>query len=146
MPTASLLSTRSRNALLRATAASRGAAKRAKAASRGVPSHLSSDPRYETMKQLMFQDMPRTLPVLTEADMERHATILRAIDIEKSESGVVRRTEREAKFRMMEEAFEALKKLDERLFEAACVKEPNAVFPRQMRVPTETPGVRVWEY
>ncbi|KAJ2371259.1 hypothetical protein IW150_004674 [Coemansia sp. RSA 2607] len=140
------LSTRTHTGIGRATAASRGAAKRAKAASRGGPSHLSSDPRYEAMKQIMYQEEPRTIPELTEEDLERHQTILRADIIVKMRASKARRAEREHKFAAMEAAYEALEKADERLFKAACIKDANVVFPRQMRVPTETPPIKIWDY
>ncbi|KAJ1819399.1 hypothetical protein LPJ56_003653, partial [Coemansia sp. RSA 2599] len=116
------------------------------AASRGGPSHLSSDPRYEAMKQIMFQEEPRQLPKLTEEDLERHQTILRAVEVMRMEDRRKRRLERERKFAAMEAAYEALEAADPRLYKAACIKENNVVFPRQMRVPTETPAKKIWDY
>ncbi|KAJ1881556.1 hypothetical protein LPJ57_001534 [Coemansia sp. RSA 486] len=142
----SALSTRTLAGLRRATATTRGAAKREKAAARGGPSHLSSDPRYEAMKQIMFQDEPRQLPKLTLEDVERHQTILRAVEVVRMEDRRERRGERQRKFDAMENAYEALEKVDPRLYKAACVKEANVVFPRQMRVPTETPAKKIWDY
>ncbi|KAJ2888764.1 hypothetical protein FB639_000412 [Coemansia asiatica] len=141
-----VLSTRTQAALHRATATTRGAAKREKAASRGGPSHLTSDPRYESIKQIMFQEEPRQLPKLTSEDLERHQTILRAWEVVRMEERRKRRGEREIKFKAMERAYEALEDVDQRLFRAACVREANVVFPRQMRVPTETPAKKIWNY
>ncbi|KAJ2718782.1 hypothetical protein GGI07_005587 [Coemansia sp. Benny D115] len=141
-----VLSTRVPKGILRATAKTRGEAKRAKAEARGVPSHTTSDPRYEAIKQILYQDEPRQLGNLSEADIERHECILRAMSIDKMEKSQQRRMERENKFAAMENAYEALRLADERLYLAACKREGTVVFPRQMRVPTETPGIKIWDY
>ncbi|KAJ1771460.1 hypothetical protein IW140_000073 [Coemansia sp. RSA 1813] len=98
------------------------------------------------MRQILYQQEPRQLPELTAEDMDRHETILRAVKIHRLQESTRRRDEREAKFSAMEKAYAALEKLDPRLFEEACKMEANITFPRQMRVPTETPPTKIWDY
>ncbi|KAJ1904815.1 hypothetical protein LPJ81_002273 [Coemansia sp. IMI 209127] len=116
------------------------------AVARGSTAQTNSDPRYELMKQILYQQEPRQLPELSAEDMDRHETILRAVKIHRMQESIRRRDEREAKFASMEKAYAALEKLDPRLFEAACKMEANVTFPRQMRVPTETPPTKIWDY
>ncbi|KAI8324546.1 hypothetical protein GQ54DRAFT_256272 [Martensiomyces pterosporus] len=77
--------------------------------------------------------------------MDRHQTILRAQKIFLMEASAERRAERERKYTAMERAYEALEKADGRLYEEACKKVANITFPRQMRVPTETPPTKIWD-
>ncbi|KAJ2664686.1 hypothetical protein IWW48_000632 [Coemansia sp. RSA 1200] len=135
----------------RAAAAAPAAAKdkqsrKAAAIARGASGQINSDSRYEIMKQIMYQQEPRQLPELTAEDAERHETILRAVKLHRLQESNRRRDEREAKFSAMEKAYAALEKLDPRLFEEACKKDANVTFPRQMRVPTETPPTVIWDY
>ncbi|ORX70173.1 hypothetical protein DL89DRAFT_267396 [Linderina pennispora] len=140
--TRALLSTRTRVGVLRKQAVT----KAMKQNMDGRPTHNSADPRYDLMKKVLFTDSPRALPEMSSEDMERHATILRADKIHRMEASRNRREERERKFQAMEAAYQRLEAADMRLFEGACVREANTTFPRQMRVPTETPGNRIWEY
>ncbi|KAJ2324340.1 hypothetical protein GGH92_010708, partial [Coemansia sp. RSA 2673] len=103
----------------------------------GGPSHQTSDARYEMMKQILFQEEARQPPQLSDEDMDRHMTILRAQKIYRMGESAKRRSEREGKFEAMRRAYDALEALDERLFDGACQKEANMTFPR----PT-----RVWDY
>ncbi|KAJ1961233.1 hypothetical protein GGI12_003358 [Dipsacomyces acuminosporus] len=137
------LSTRSRAAIQRAAAATKASKKAAGAD--GRPNHASSDTRYDLMKRILFSEQPRQLPELSDEDMDRHQTILRAQAIYLREASAQRRAERERKFAAMERAYEALEKADPRLYEEACKKEANVTFPRQMRVPTETPPTKLWD-
>ncbi|KAJ2800457.1 hypothetical protein H4R20_004052 [Coemansia guatemalensis] len=147
---ATSISTRARVVLQRSTEATvaaraaRAAAKakdRKEAASRG-----SLNPRYELMKNILFYREPRSLPALNSEDMERHLTILRAQSITKKAASDRRKAERNRKFAAMVSAYEALEKADPRLYEEACKQESNITFPRQMRVPTETPPIKIWDY
>ncbi|KAJ2156755.1 hypothetical protein GGF46_004980 [Coemansia sp. RSA 552] len=139
------ISTRARVALLRATKASK-ASKKGADSSNSRPNHSASDPRYERLKQIMFYEEPRQLPIVTESDVERHMAILRAEKITKMTASAQRRESRQRRFAAMERAYEALAELDPRLYESACKPETTVTFPRQMRVPTETPPVKVWDY
>ncbi|KAI9503234.1 hypothetical protein GGI25_004276 [Coemansia spiralis] len=139
------LSTKGTASMLGRGASAAKTSRKAAAASRG-PGHTNSDPRYEQMKRILFEEEPRQLPELTAEDVERHETILRAEKIYYMQKSAQRRQERERRFGAMEKAYVALEKLDSRLFEAACKKEPNVTFPRQMRVPTETPPRVIWDY
>ncbi|KAJ2452452.1 hypothetical protein GGF42_004023 [Coemansia sp. RSA 2424] len=112
----------------------------------GAPSHEVSGARYEMMKQILYQEEPRQLPPLSTEDVDRHMTIMRAQKIFHMTASATRRAERMAKFESMRSAYEALADLDQRLFDGACQKEANATFPRQMRVPTETPPTKIWDY
>ncbi|KAJ2578608.1 hypothetical protein GGH19_000343 [Coemansia sp. RSA 1807] len=139
-----VLSTRIPATLLRATQATKAIKKAANA--RKGPVQDASNPRYELMKQILFYQQPRELPAVSEEDIERHMTILRAEKIFKMTASSKRRADRARKFDAMEKAYEALAEADPRLFEAACHKSGTVTFPRQMRVPTETPPVKIWNY
>ncbi|PIA17888.1 hypothetical protein COEREDRAFT_21165, partial [Coemansia reversa NRRL 1564] len=102
--------------------------------------------RYELMKNILFYRDPRSLPELSNDDLERHLTILRAQNIYKKTTSNQRTAERNRKFAAMASAYEALEKADPRLYEEACKQESNITFPRQMRVPTDTPPIKIWDY
>ncbi|KAJ2782913.1 hypothetical protein H4R18_001992 [Coemansia javaensis] len=145
------ISARVRPGLLRAAKAAAGAKSSSSGSSGGAgtrrgANQTTADPRYEQMKQILFYQEPRTLPAASEEDVERHLAILRAEKIFKMTASARRRAEREARFAAMEAAYEALAEADPRLYEAACKKESSATFPRQMRVPTETPPTKIWDY
>ncbi|KAJ2352345.1 hypothetical protein IWW50_004451 [Coemansia erecta] len=138
------LSTRFPASLLRASKATK-AMKKAAASKKGSD-HTASNPRYELMKQILFYQQPRELPAASEEDVERHMTILRAEKIFKMTASAQRRDERVRKFDAMEKAYEALAEADPRLYAAACKPQGTITFPRQMRVPTETPPAKIWNY
>ncbi|KAJ2711699.1 hypothetical protein H4R19_003126 [Coemansia spiralis] len=150
---ATCLSARAQPALARAAKAAK-TTKAVKGAAGNTSSSTSkkgvkqetSDPRYELMKQILFYQQPRELPQITEEDAERHMAILRAEKIFKMTASARRRGERERRFAAMEAAYEALAEADPRLYAAACKRESTATFPRQMRVPTETPPTKIWDY
>ncbi|KAI9480008.1 hypothetical protein LPJ78_005694 [Coemansia sp. RSA 989] len=137
------LSTRHSTSLQRATKITKAIKKAA--AEKGT-GHNTSDSRYELIKQILYYQEPRELPPISEEDIERHMTILRAEKISKMTASAQRRAERERKFAAMEKAYEALATADPRLYEAACKKESTATFPLEMRVPTETPSLKIWDY
>ncbi|KAJ1822135.1 hypothetical protein GGH91_000989 [Coemansia sp. RSA 2671] len=141
------LSTSQRSGLLRATKASKEVKRTSsRSGGKGAPSHEVSGTRYEMMKQILYQEEPRQLPQLSSEDVERHMTIMRAQKIHNMTASANRRAERLRKFDSMKNAYEALAALDQRLFDGACQKEANVTFPRQMRVPTETPPTKIWDY
>ncbi|KAJ2895040.1 hypothetical protein IWW38_002411 [Coemansia aciculifera] len=143
------LSTSQRFGLLRATKATKEvkrASSRTGGGGSGAPTHEVSGTRYEMMKQILYQEEPRQLPQLSAEDVDRHMTIMRAQKIFHMTASATRRAERMAKFEAMRSAYEALADVDQRLFNGACQKEANATFPRQMRVPTETPPTKIWDY
>ncbi|KAJ2036069.1 hypothetical protein GGI08_008679 [Coemansia sp. S2] len=142
------LSTSQRGGLLRATKATKEVKRTSSrtGGSSGAPGHEVSGTRYEMMKQILYVEEPRQLPQLSTEDVERHMTIMRAQKIFNMTASATRRAERLRKFESMKTAYEALAALDQRLFDGACQKEANATFPRQMRVPTETPPTKIWDY
>ncbi|KAJ1879962.1 hypothetical protein H4S04_002402 [Coemansia sp. S16] len=142
------LSTSQRGGLLRATKATKEVKRTSSrtGGGSGAPGHEVSGTRYEMMKQILYVEEPRQLPQLSTEDVERHMTIMRAQKIFNMTASATRRAERLRKFESMKAAYEALAALDQRLFDGACQKEANATFPRQMRVPTETPPTKIWDY
>ncbi|KAJ2797646.1 hypothetical protein FBU31_001825 [Coemansia sp. 'formosensis'] len=141
------LSTSRRAGLLRATKATKEVKRTSsRTGGSGAPGHEVSGTRYEMMKQILYVEEPRQLPQLSTEDVERHMTIMRAQKIFNMTASATRRAERLRKFESMKNAYEALAALDQRLFDGACQKEANATFPRQMRVPTETPPTKIWDY
>ncbi|KAJ2759263.1 hypothetical protein IWQ56_005783 [Coemansia nantahalensis] len=139
------LSARAQPALARAAKPAKGTAAASSSGKKG-PKQETSDPRYELMKQILFYQQPRELPQVAEEDAERHMAILRAEKIFKMTASARRRADRERRFAAMEAAYEALAEADPRLYAGACKRESTATFPRQMRVPTETPPTKIWDY
>ncbi|KAJ2741017.1 hypothetical protein GGI20_005473 [Coemansia sp. BCRC 34301] len=140
------LSARYHGSLLRAAKATKEVKRASSRTGSGAPSHEVSGTRYEMMKQILYQEEPRQLPQLSASDVDRHMTIMRAQKIFSMTASARRRAERLRKFEAMRSAYEALAQVDQRLFDGACKKEANATFPRQMRVPTETPPTKIWDY
>ncbi|PVU86033.1 hypothetical protein BB559_004246 [Furculomyces boomerangus] len=105
-----------------------------------------ADSRHEMMRKILFEKPQKSLGELTPQDLERHDTIETAYKLFKSEQSEMKRIERDAKFRAMENAYKELENTDLTLLEDACRKSPNARFPIQLRVPTETPPKIIWNY
>ncbi|CAG8615724.1 6274_t:CDS:1 [Ambispora leptoticha] len=110
------------------------------------PSHMT-DTRYEIIKKILFENKKSQLPTLTPHDREMHETIERAWKLFLRNKRHARSLEMRAKYRMMRKANLELEKLDPRLFKVSLnVHHDDRLFPKKMKVPTETPSLSGWNY
>ncbi|KAI8823581.1 uncharacterized protein EV422DRAFT_521554 [Fimicolochytrium jonesii] len=126
---------------------------------------ISGDKRYQLIKEMLYSKEtpstpakplgtqpldPRSSPVSTESPQaQRIDTIERAWTLEKQKEAVAKVAELRGMYESMREAMEELEKTDTRLFEAAksgSDREKVVVFPKRLRVPTETPPLDGWDY
>ncbi|KAJ3220113.1 hypothetical protein HDU67_006869 [Dinochytrium kinnereticum] len=114
-----------------------------------------SDKRYNVIKDMLYKpDASKPSKKMTQEESDRREIIERVWCLTKIKEA--RRIEEELlrKYRSMRLAMEELKKTDERLFAGTgAVMEGGegsgkieALFPRRLKVPTETPPVGGWEY
>ncbi|KAI8922028.1 mitochondrial ribosomal protein L28-domain-containing protein [Powellomyces hirtus] len=134
------------------------------AASKKVKEISGADKRYQLIRDILYsKDVPSTsakplrpltaksvsCPVSTNADDAKVDTIERAWALEKQKEAAAKVAELRGMYESMRAAMEELEKTDSRLFEAAKVgadKDEVVVFPRRLRVPTETPPIDGWDY
>ncbi|CAG8584573.1 12091_t:CDS:1 [Cetraspora pellucida] len=104
-----------------------------------------TDTRYQIIKRILYETPKPELPKMTEQDLERHQTIDRAWKLFLRNQQEKRENELAAKYRMLNEANIELEKLGPRLFNSAQMGN-KIMFPRQMKIPTETPPLNGWNY
>ncbi|KAG9289147.1 hypothetical protein G9A89_022456 [Geosiphon pyriformis] len=110
-------------------------------------SQKSLDPRYEIIKGILFNSQKTNLPTLTNQDLEQHETIERAWKLYTRYRRERRYNEMAKKFESMCEANLELEITDPNLFkQAQLINRKEALFPKKMKVPTETPPLTGWNY
>ena len=105
-----------------------------------------AESRYEIMKQILYQAPKTEMPPMTEEELERHEIIERAWKLLMRNRREARERELQAKFRKMKQANRELERTSLTLFKAAQSMQPNTRFPKQMKIPTETPPLSGWNY
>ncbi|KAJ3164213.1 hypothetical protein HDU88_005525 [Geranomyces variabilis] len=134
-------------------------------ANKKVKDVLSSDKRYSLIREILYdKDVPTTPakpvrqltaqsvsnPIATRREHDAKVdAIERAWAIEKHKEAAAKMQELRGMYESMRLAMEELERTDSRLFEAAKVgadREKVIVFPRRLRVPTETPPLDGWDY
>ncbi|CAG8456449.1 hypothetical protein C2G38_2105528 [Gigaspora rosea] len=105
-----------------------------------------TDTRYQIIKRILYETPKPELPKMTEQDLEKHETIDRAWKLFLRNQQEERENELAAKYRMLNEANLELEKLGSRLFNSAQIGNKIMMFPRQMKIPTETPPLNGWNY
>lgn len=104
------------------------------------------DARTELIKKVLFELPSREPLEVSEEDQERHETIERAWKLVKMLERETRDAELERKFRAIREAMLELERTNDKLFRGALVRNRHITFPRQMKIPTETPPTAGWDY
>ncbi|TPX70695.1 hypothetical protein SpCBS45565_g01586 [Spizellomyces sp. 'palustris'] len=126
-----------------------------------------ADKRYQLIRDILYsREVPTTqpkpippasaalftAPVATDPANRRalkRDAIERAWAILKEREAVAKVQELRGMYESMRSAMEELERTDRRLFEAAKVatdREVVVVFPRRLRVPTDTPPLEGWDY
>ena len=80
-------------------------------------------------------------PTLRMQDNVERVWCLYKMQEKQEQMQVIKRT-----FNSMREAMEKLQMMDKRLFEAALLKKDVELFPRRMKIPTETSSKLGWDY
>lgn len=78
--------------------------------------------------------------------MLRHWTIHRAWQLFKRNERMSRERELERQYNKIREACEELARTDGRLYRVSLSKKDIGTFPIDIRIPTDTPGARGWNY
>jgi large subunit ribosomal protein L40 len=106
----------------------------------------SGDQRLEIIRRVLFEQPTRETPNLEGEALQQHETIERAWKLHQNQERERRNRELEKKFRKMNAAMTELEKTSDRLFKAAIVKSRHITFPREMKIPTETPSPQGWNH
>ncbi|KAK9470363.1 mitochondrial 54S ribosomal protein mL40 [Dipodascopsis tothii] len=88
---------------------------------------------------------PRLLKYSFE-DLLRHRTVHRAWQLFQRKKRQARQVQLEQQYEKMKAACTELEKTDAFLFYEATVRPRTVRFPREMRIPTETPPNKVWDH
>ncbi|KAG0166740.1 hypothetical protein DFQ28_008637 [Apophysomyces sp. BC1034] len=105
------------------------------------------DQRLEVIRRVLFESPTRTASFELEGQaLERHETIERAWKLHKMRLREQRQRVLERQFRTMNLAMTELEKTNDRLFKGALVKSRHMTYPKQAKIPTETPSQQGWDY
>lgn len=105
------------------------------------------DTRLEVIRRVLFEPARREKPIQLEGEaLEQHETIERAWKLHKMRSREQRERSLERQFRAMNAAMTELEKTSDRLYKGALVKSRHITYPKQAKIPTETPSTQGWDY
>jgi large subunit ribosomal protein L40 len=113
----------------------------------GSNSAPGGDARIETIRRVLFEPPRREASIKLEGEaLEQHETIERAWKLHKMRSREQRQRTLEHQFRAMNDAMTDLEKTSDRLYKGALVKSRHITYPKQAKIPTETPSTTGWDY
>lgn len=105
------------------------------------------DTRLETIRRVLFEPVRREKTITLEGELlEQHETIERAWKLHRMRQREQRERSLELQFRAMNVAMNELEKTSDRLFKGALVKSRHITYPKQAKIPTETPSTQGWDY
>ncbi|KAG2207394.1 hypothetical protein INT47_006869 [Mucor saturninus] len=105
------------------------------------------DTRLETIRRVLFEPVRREKTISLEGELlEQHETIERAWKLHRMRQREQRERSLELQFRAMNVAMNELEKTNDRLFKGALVKSRHITYPKQAKIPTETPSTQGWDY
>ncbi|ORZ15686.1 hypothetical protein BCR42DRAFT_415726 [Absidia repens] len=110
-------------------------------------SQNTGDTRIETIRRVLFESpqRPSIAPLEGEA-LEQHETIERAWKLHTMRERERKQRTLEKQFRSIHQAMSELEKTSDRLFKGAMVKSRHVTYPKQAKIPTETPSSQGWDY
>ena len=107
----------------------------------------SGDSRVELIRRVLFESPAREPTINLEGKtLEQHETIERAWKLHKMRQREQRQQTLERQFRSIHAAMNELEKTSDRLFKGAIVKSRHITYPKQAKIPTETPSTQGWDY
>ncbi|KAI8098937.1 mitochondrial ribosomal protein L28-domain-containing protein [Halteromyces radiatus] len=113
----------------------------------GNTSHSSGDNRLEVIRRVLFESPQRPSIVSLEGEaLQQHDTIERAWKLHTMRERERKQRTLEKQFRSLHQAMSELEKTSDRLFKGAIVKSRHITYPKQAKIPTETPPTQVWDY
>ncbi|KAI7856435.1 mitochondrial ribosomal protein L28-domain-containing protein [Circinella umbellata] len=107
----------------------------------------NGDTRVELIRRVLFESTAREPTIKLEGKaLEEHETIERAWKLHKMRQREQRQQTLERQFRSIHLAMSELEKASDRLFKGAIVKSRHITYPKQAKIPTETPSPQGWDY
>ncbi|KAI9268213.1 mitochondrial ribosomal protein L28-domain-containing protein [Phascolomyces articulosus] len=107
----------------------------------------SGDSRLELIRRVLFESSAREPTIALEGEaLEQHDTIERAWKLHLMRQREQRQQTLERQFRSIHAAMSELEKTSDRLFKGAIVKSRHVTYPKQAKIPTETPSPQGWDY
>ncbi|KAI9298474.1 hypothetical protein K502DRAFT_278346, partial [Neoconidiobolus thromboides FSU 785] len=104
------------------------------------------DSRNDVIRRALF-DAPLRPSEPSDSSIESQESVLnKAWSVYTAEVSKKQKEKLAIKYNRMVEAAEKLKELSPKLFEDSQKQWMGELFPKQMKVPTETPGNIIWEY
>lgn len=111
-------------------------------------SNNTGDTRIELVRRVLFESPQRpttAIPLEGEA-LQQHETIERAWKLHTMRERERKQRTLEKQFRSLHQAMTELEKTSDRLFKGALVKSRHITYPKQAKIPTETPSSQIWDY
>ena len=125
-------------------------ARRIRHASTGRPADNNApngDSRVELIRRVLFESPAREPTIKLEGEaLEQHETIERAWKLHKMRQREQKQQALERQFRSMHAAMAELEKTSDRLYKGAIVKSRHITYPKQAKIPTDTPSPQGWDY
>ncbi|KAI8373342.1 mitochondrial ribosomal protein L28-domain-containing protein [Blakeslea trispora] len=110
-------------------------------------SNSNGDARLEVIRRVLFEPARRESVIHLENEtLEQHETIERAWKLHRMRTREERERSLERQFRAMHTAMNELEKTSDRLYKGALVKSRHITYPKQAKIPTETPSAQGWDY
>ncbi|ORX47783.1 hypothetical protein DM01DRAFT_1339010 [Hesseltinella vesiculosa] len=107
----------------------------------------SGDNRVDMIRRVLFESPQRPQSAPLEGDaLQQHETIERAWKLHIMRERERRQRSLEKQFRSLHVAMTELEKTSDRLFKGASVKSRHITYPKQAKIPTDTPSTKVWDY
>ncbi|KAI8068608.1 hypothetical protein BC940DRAFT_298613 [Gongronella butleri] len=105
------------------------------------------DSRVEVIRRVLFESPQRSQAAPLEGEaLRQHETIERAWKLHTMRQREKRQQSLEKQFRALNLAMQELEKTSDRLFKGASVKSRHITYPKQAKIPTETPATQGWNY
>ncbi|KAI8328931.1 mitochondrial ribosomal protein L28-domain-containing protein [Choanephora cucurbitarum] len=113
----------------------------------GSTNSSGGDARLEVIRRVLFEPARREAVIkLEDETLEQHETIERAWKLHRMRIREERERSLERQFRAMHAAMNELEKTSDRLYKGALVKSRHITYPKQAKIPTETPSTQGWDY
>ncbi|CDH59918.1 hypothetical protein RO3G_05833 [Lichtheimia corymbifera JMRC:FSU:9682] len=107
----------------------------------------NNDPRLEVIRRVLFEPPVRDKLISLEGEAaEQHETIEQAWKLHQMRQREQRQRSMERQFRAMHAAMTELEKTSDRLYKGAIVKSRHITYPKQAKIPSETPSPQGWDY
>lgn len=102
------------------------------------------DTRNDIIRKALFDAPLREVDEFDAEELKRHEIIESAWELYSSNKRAEHQAQLNSKYLRMQQAANKLSELNEELYKASQVANHSLLFPKQMKIPTETPANVIW--